>query len=286
MTTIQDLDPLFDDHPSLDASLADFEPGSSELSPSPRFPNPAIGLYPSHHSGFRSDSDPESDRDDNQSLSGGGYSPPAWRRAKNGTRSSGFWDRGDMVMSRGMRSARNSRESSPEYESADDGEGYDRDETLAAAQRTRLPTGSLSPEKGRSPSPDPYPTGGGDFGRTFGADAAVNEGENWRATRSPEVQENGNNCMFHDPLSYSLFLGIFKIERHMNKTNEPRHPLCHARRSPTPHGALRSRLLLGALQSQPGHALLVISYYFCSHGLHFHITLPHALCALWSPTCA
>lgn len=34
--------------------------------------------------------------------------------------------------------------------------------------KTRLPTGSLSPEKQRSPSPDPYPAGG-DFGETFGA---------------------------------------------------------------------------------------------------------------------
>lgn len=56
-----------------------------------------------------------------------------------------------------------SRESSPEYQDADDG-----DATLEAAARTRLPTGSLSPEKRRSPSPDPFPSGGKDFGSTFG----------------------------------------------------------------------------------------------------------------------
>jgi hypothetical protein len=92
-----------------------------------------------------------------------------------------------MVMGR---SARNSRESSPEYEDADDGG----DAMLAAAARTRLPTGSLSPEKGRSPSPDPYPTGGGDFGRTFGA--PVKQEDEYRKTMSPEVStpENSNNC--------------------------------------------------------------------------------------------
>lgn len=94
-------------------------------------------------------------------MSGGRFSPPAWRRDGNGNRSSGFWNRHSPIL--GKRS-RDSRESSPEYESADD--GYDA--TLAAAVRTRLPTGSLSPEKRRSPSPDPYPVGG-DFGKTFGA---------------------------------------------------------------------------------------------------------------------
>lgn len=58
-----------------------------------------------------------------------------------------------------------------EYESADDGG----EETLAQAARTRLPTGSLSPEKRRSLSPDPYPRGGGDFGKSFGGDIMQEE---------------------------------------------------------------------------------------------------------------
>jgi hypothetical protein len=86
------------------------------------------------------------------STSGGRFSPPAWRRDANGNRSSGFWNRGGSKL--GKRS-RDSRESSPEYESADDGE----DATLAAAARIRLPTGSLSPEKRRSPSPEPHAIG-------------------------------------------------------------------------------------------------------------------------------
>lgn len=43
-------------------------------------------------------------------------------------------------------------ESSPEYDSAD--ESLDDEEILAAAIRTRLPTGSISPEKERSPEPE------------------------------------------------------------------------------------------------------------------------------------
>ena len=85
-----------------------------------------------------------------------------------------------------MLAARDREESSPEYESADDGE----DATLAAAARTRLPTGSISPEKRRSPSPDPYPRGNTDFGNTFGGQIQQEDG----AIAIPPV-ENSNNCM-------------------------------------------------------------------------------------------
>lgn len=47
----------------------------------------------------------------------------------------------------GMRSM----ESSPEFDS--ENEDIDEEEVLAAAIRTRLPTGSMSPEKERSPDP-------------------------------------------------------------------------------------------------------------------------------------
>ena len=173
---------MFDDHPSLDASLQDFEPEGSENGLSPRFG------YPSHHSGFRSDTDSELA----DSLSGGGYSPPAWRREDNGHRSSGFWNKSGSVLGK---HGRDSRESSPEYESADDGEAGDA--TLAAAARTRLPTGSLSPEKRRSPSPEPYPLGNQDFGNTFGGVVKKEEGDEQAVVLSAE---NPNNCMKHSPI--------------------------------------------------------------------------------------
>lgn len=180
-TTIEELEGLFDDHPSLDASLQDFEPGSnSDLGDRQ---SPHFRYLPSQHSGFRSDTDSEMA----DSVSGGRYSPPAWRREGNGHRSSGFWNRS--TDRRGFSAvSRESRESSPEYESADDGE----DATLAAAVRTRLPTGSLSPEKRRSPSPDPYPSGGGDFGKTFGE---VKQEEGQDQTVAVPLAHNPNNCM-------------------------------------------------------------------------------------------
>ncbi|EDN90940.1 hypothetical protein SS1G_00340 [Sclerotinia sclerotiorum 1980 UF-70] len=158
-TTIEELEGMFDDHPSLNASLQDFEQGSIEIDPNP----PRRFGYPSQHSGFRSDTDSEDDLRD--SVSRGGYSPPAWRREDNGNRTSGFWNRHNNIL--GKRHRELSRESSPEYESADEGGGSD--PTLAAAVRTRLPTGSISPEKKRSPSPDRYTSGNGDFGKAFGA---------------------------------------------------------------------------------------------------------------------
>jgi hypothetical protein len=124
-----------------------------DFAPSIRNPSLLPFGYPSAHSGFRSD-DLASEMDASDSeASAGGYSPPAWRRLGNGDRSSGFWRKGDDLAAmydddgRGL-----SRESSPEYESADEG-----DEILAQAIRTRLPTGSLSPEKERSPEPEYHP---------------------------------------------------------------------------------------------------------------------------------
>lgn len=156
-------DPL--DH--LDASLQDLV---FELDPSRRTsPAPPFG-YPSTHSGFlKSDSDVLSDMESSTAsrAGAGGYSPPAWRRLGNGDRSSGFWRKGDNLLgydglppSIGYRG----REfSSPEYDSAED-DYDDDDDTLAAAIRTRLPTGSMSPDKERSPEPDhyrPYTVGAG-----------------------------------------------------------------------------------------------------------------------------
>jgi len=72
-----------------------------------------------------------------------------------------------------------SRESSPEYESADDGEHI-----LAQAVRTRLPR-SLSPDKERSPEPEyfaaqPYPTGAPGVTREDGEPAVQRRNERER----------------------------------------------------------------------------------------------------------
>ncbi|KAJ3954117.1 hypothetical protein N0V92_009381 [Colletotrichum tropicale] len=113
--------------------------------------------YPSHHSGFRSELDAESDLgpDPENSVSAGGYSPPAWRRLGNGSRDSGFWRRSEDILGAFPPPDRRlfghrSRESSPELDTEDEDE-----DVLRRAMRTRLPTGSMSPDKGRSPSPEP-----------------------------------------------------------------------------------------------------------------------------------
>ncbi|ROW03056.1 hypothetical protein VMCG_05728 [Cytospora schulzeri] len=107
--------------------------------------------YPSTHSGFlKSDTEVDLSEMENSTVSAGGYSPPAWRRLGNGDRSSGFWRKGDNLLGYGglPPQGRRSMESSPEYDSAD--EDIDDEDILAAAIRTRLPTGSMSPEKERN----------------------------------------------------------------------------------------------------------------------------------------
>lgn len=136
----------FDPHDHLEGSLQDFESVS-------RSPPPFL-RYPSTHSGFlKSDTEADLSEMENSTVSAGGYSPPAWRRLGNGDRSSGFWRKGDNLLGYGgLPPQWRSRESSPEYDSVD--EDCDDEEILAAAIRTRLPTGSMSPEKERSPEPD------------------------------------------------------------------------------------------------------------------------------------
>jgi hypothetical protein len=155
----------------LDASLEDFEvpPPSPHGSP-PHHENTNNNIlhsYPSPHSEYRSDSEIETGEEEEEEedvsdseASAGGYSPPAWRRLENGDHSSGFWRKSDARGGLGgfaaaaadfealMLLAGSSRGSTPEYESAGEGE-----RVLAQAARTRLP-GSLSPEKERSPEPE------------------------------------------------------------------------------------------------------------------------------------
>ena len=126
---------LFDDHPSLSASLEDFEQ-------SPR--SPAFGL-PSQHSGFKSE---ESESED-EPVSEEPWQPPAWR--SNGAPTGWYRHQPypqNVDLLRASASASRSRGTS--YESAHE---EDKDQTLAA--RIPLPRGSLSPKKERSPSRSP-----------------------------------------------------------------------------------------------------------------------------------
>ncbi len=201
MTTISELQGMFDDHPSLDASLQDFEAGdvSSEFGDHHRnllsnalaarhsnssrpFNKSALrggSRFPNRQSEYHSaPSDSESEMEDlpRRPESSGGYSPPAWRRTKAG-RSSGFWNSHDNVLK---------REDTPEWQSSDEV-----DATLAAAVRTRLPSGSLSPEKRRSPSPAKFQTGGG---------APVKK-ELVSPVLATVPEKDTHNCEYKDPSS-------------------------------------------------------------------------------------
>jgi hypothetical protein len=143
---IDELDNTFDDHPSLSASLEDFE---EQQNRSPLFD------LPSQHSGFKSE--PEDSDTDEKSSNGAPWSPPGFRRhARGGSRGVGSWLRHDPYGTahrldlRPSKSPSRSRQTSPEYEDARDG-----DEDLTLPANIPLPAGIDSPLKERSPEPDP-----------------------------------------------------------------------------------------------------------------------------------
>ncbi|KAI1333874.1 hypothetical protein F5Y15DRAFT_410066 [Xylariaceae sp. FL0016] len=103
---------------------------------------PGLHRHDAHHD----ESDDNLDDDDDDSISCGNYSPPAWRRLENGDRWYGNWRGSNDLLGRGFEKSPsdNSRFLSPDYNM----------DEFEQARRTRLPTGSLSPEKGRSPEPE------------------------------------------------------------------------------------------------------------------------------------
>ncbi|CRG91859.1 Spindle pole body protein pcp1 [Talaromyces islandicus] len=144
-----EMEALFDDHPSLSASLEDFEASNRR---SPMFD------LPSQHSGFRSE-----ESDDGQSDPQERWSPPALRRPDSLAGS--HWYRHapyDMKPTLQNGSAPQSREGSPQYEDAREAPPLPLPQKNAAdwpditlAANVPLPPGTDSPVKGRSVSPEP-----------------------------------------------------------------------------------------------------------------------------------
>lgn len=186
---LDDLDNVFDDHPSLDASLEDFENNSS-----PRR-SPLFGL-PSQHSGFRSvESDGEMS---DPTAAGERWSPPGLRQ-HDYVQGSG-WYRHQPYQSKGATlderlelrptvgmslSPSVSREASPQYEDASESPGIgdiikDPDTgDIAVAANVPLPVGAGSPQRQPSPSPGPTQDGAShnvseDDGLGFAADNLSN----------------------------------------------------------------------------------------------------------------
>lgn len=168
-----ELDNIFDDHPSLTASLEDFEEDQS--SPSPRSP-PFFGL-PSQHSGFRSEVlDFHSEDGGDLSRASSPWSPPGFKHAYLHNHQphlfpGSTWYRQEPYMRNqpdlrptppqvnGISPAR-SREVSPQYEDALERHAGAKDNKEDASDlilpaSIPLPPGTDSPFLERSPSPNP-----------------------------------------------------------------------------------------------------------------------------------
>lgn len=143
---------ILDSHPSLSASMDDFEP---------REFSPTIPEIPSQHSGFRSNQNSEY----SEASSRRSYSPPAWRKAGSG------WFKHHQTLSP-SREGYHSKDPSPQYHSA--GEDIDDGDVTAYRTARRIPL-PASPTKGRSPSNSPEPVTGG---------AAADEDRGGRGRRS------------------------------------------------------------------------------------------------------
>jgi hypothetical protein len=156
-------------HPSLQASMDDFE--AREFSPT--FPE-----LQSQHSGFRSGNNSEY----SEQSSRRSYSPPAWRKA-----GSGWFQHPNLSPSRG---GFRSKEPSPQYHDAEDGDGDDDGDVTIYRQAVKKPLPG-SPTKGRSPSNSPEPQTGPSAGEVDrGGGAQVKAGADVNA-QTPEPESPG-----------------------------------------------------------------------------------------------
>ena len=146
---------LYDSHPSISASMDDFEINQREFSPT-------VPDIPSQHSGFRSNTSEYSEHSSRRSDS-----PPAWRKAGSG------WFAHHQSLSPSRRGYA-SKEPSPEYHSAEDDDDLGDGEVTAYPIPSRIPLPE-SPLKGRSVEPTPEPDFGGGAGeRDRGGGGRVN----------------------------------------------------------------------------------------------------------------
>ncbi|KAI1472674.1 uncharacterized protein F4812DRAFT_454488 [Daldinia caldariorum] len=91
------------------------------------------------------DMDPQDESDmDDMSVSDRNYSPPAWRRLENGDRWYGNWRESRDILGAFDQPRRINHTNNSIFQN----------DIFEAARRTRLPTGSLSPEKGATPEPE------------------------------------------------------------------------------------------------------------------------------------
>lgn len=144
--------------------------------------SPIVPDIPSQHSGFRENASEYSESDNSRRS----YSPPAWRKHGTG------WFAHQHPLSP-TRSGYASREVSPQYQDAEDGDG-EGEVTAAYHLPARIPLPE-SPTKGRSVSPSPEPRfdgGGGGGGRGAAQQHAREGAERVSPIETPTL----NNCKF------------------------------------------------------------------------------------------
>ncbi|KAL2008653.1 hypothetical protein VTN00DRAFT_6847 [Thermoascus crustaceus] len=184
VTMDDELDHVFDDHPSLSASLEDFAATCNN-----NLHRPPLFDIPSQHSGFRSD---ESDGEDETTPSGEPWSPPGFRR-HDYVPGSG-WYRHQPYLRREVNNRLDlrptikdtpsqSREPSPQYEDAPEAPSAGESKTATATDiaditlpaNMPLSAGTDAPLKARSPSPNCVSRGGNEGeGVEFGTDTLSN----------------------------------------------------------------------------------------------------------------
>lgn len=144
---------MADPQERLDASLRDFETPASPLLSTTR----NSSVLPPSEAAIEDDLLADLDV-----ASAGSYSPPAWRRLANGSRSNGFWRPPSHDALGAMAPMRLHMRNTPFSDRDDDDDDDDdldhdldnQNDILQRAIRTRLPTGSMSPDKVRSRSPE------------------------------------------------------------------------------------------------------------------------------------
>lgn len=182
---------ILDSHPSLNASMGDFE--AHDFSPT-------VPEYPSQHSGFMDRPSVQNSEYSEATSSRRSYSPPAWRKAGSG------WFKSSTQLPY-QPSRQNSKDASPRYyrETPEDEYciGEDGDVTAyRTARRIPLPE---SPVKGRSPSVSPQPDttcgakegdkGGGDGGSLQTVKHIKEEEQDEEEDDSPAMRTpTQNNC--------------------------------------------------------------------------------------------
>lgn len=256
---LDDLDGVFDDHPSLSASLEDFEEH-----PSPR--TPLFGMLPSQHSGFRSHGMSEEPDVDEEDVGGftetasnmtDPWSPPLLGRhlfyqqqkvnhnnqhCSPTNMSGSAWYRQQPFL-RNMPDLRppevdspaRSRDVSPQYEDAPEKplsppQQADEVDDLVLPASIPLPPGTDSPLKGRSPSPMRHPNvkeedSGGAGSSSSNVGSKAEKEKDGRPDKEP-VHESITNC---NAINF-FFLSVISLLPGESVLTRPRYPFRCARR--------------------------------------------------------